>query len=241
MFPFTKYYEYWKRIWDDIINRISKRPNNTDLRKLSFWKSLFAIKFSNLLDNDVVIANIDEWSVNYQSGDSYSWWRKGTNKELRALPFKGSISIILWIFSNGAYFWSAIQRTVNSSVFCQFLKMVEDWTTKTRIFEGKMIITILDNWPSHRARATVKVMKKSTLNYLFLPSYSPQLAPVELSFNTFKKRLIRDWKRDLTNLRDIGAFDKVRAAISKFTSEEIKKYYSIFYEKVKFYLDNSIR
>ena len=145
LLPFIKYYEYLKRIWDDLINKISKRPNNTDLRKLSFWRSLFAIKFSNLFDNDVVITNIDEWFVNYQSEDSYSWWRKGANKKLRALPIKWSYSIIHWIFSNGAYFWSAIQMTVNSSVFCQFLKMVADGSTKTRIFYGKMINTILDN------------------------------------------------------------------------------------------------
>ena len=188
----------------------------------------------------MVIANIDEWSVNYQWGDSYSWWRKGSNIELRALPFKGSISIVLWIFSNGTYFWSAIQKTVNSSIFCQFLKMIEDWTTKNSIFDGKTIIAMLDNWPSHRAQATNKIMKASKLNYLFLPSYSPQLAPVELWFNTFKRRLTREWKWGLTNLKDIGAFDKVRAAISLFTSEEIKKYFSIFYEQVKFYLDNSI-
>ena len=166
--------------------------------------------------------------------------RKCTNIELRSLPFKGSISIILWIFSNGAYFWSKIKRTVNSLIFCQYLEMIEDWTTTNSIFEGKTIIAMLDNWPSHRANATGQIMKKSKLNYLFLPSYNPQLAPVELSFNTFKKRLIKECKWSLTNLNDIAAFDRIRVAFSAFTSEEIKKYFSIFYEQIKLYLDNSI-
>ena len=204
-------------------------------------RSLFSIKFARLLENNMIIGNIDECWVNYKSGDSYSWGRRGSNIELNTLPFKGSISIILCIFSNGAYFWSILQNTVNSPIFFQYMTIVEDWISKTPIFQDKKIVLLLDNWQRHRAKRAVIHMKYSKINYLFLPSYSPQLAPVELSFNTFKRRLYDDWRFNQTNLTEVAAFDKIRASISRFTCEEIKKYFSAFFEQVKFYLNNSIQ
>ena len=237
---FIKYIEYWSWACVTLTNKVSKRPNNVDLAKLSLSRSLFAIKFTKLLEEDMIIANVDEWLVNYKSGDGYSWWKRGTSVELKSLPFKGSISIIFWIFSNGAYFWSIIQRTVNSSIFCQYLKMVSDWISRKVIFESKRIILILDNWSSHRAKSTKQVMNASKLNYLFLPSYSPQLAPVELSFNSFKGRLSKQWRGTVTDLNDIGAFEKIGISVNLFTKEEIRRYFVIFFEQLKFNFCNSI-
>ena len=117
-----KYPTFWRKTWIIRINKVSKRPNNIDLGKLSLVRSLFVIKLTKLLEDDIIIGNVDEWLVNYKSGDCYSWWKRGAGVELRTLPFKGSISVILWIFSNGTYFWSIIQNTVNSLIFCQYLK-----------------------------------------------------------------------------------------------------------------------
>ena len=208
--------------------------------RISLSRNLFAIKFTKMLENDIVIANIDEWIVNYKSGDSYSWGKRGISTELKSLPFEGSMSILLWIFSTGAYFWSIIQSRVNSSIFSQYLKMMSDWINNKKVFEERRIVYILDNCPSHRANATKQVMKALNLNYLFLSSYSPQLAPVELSFNTFKQRLNSEWKGTITNLNNIESFEKIGKAIKLFAGEEIRKYFSIFLRQLKFYLHNSI-
>ena len=220
---------------------MSKRPSNIDFEKLSLTRSLFSIKFAKLLENSMIIGNVDEWWVNYKSGDSYSWCKRGSNIELKTLPFKGSISIILCIFSNGAYFWSMVQNTVNSSIFYQYMIIIEDWISRTPTFRDKKIVFLLDNWPSHRSKLTALHIKESKMSYLFLPSYSPQLAPVELSFNTFKKRLYDSWRSTQTNLNEVGAFDKIRISISQFTGEEIRKYFSSFFKQAKFYLNNSIQ
>ena len=144
-----KYTTYWSWAWVILTNKAKKRLNGVDLAKLSLSRSLFAIKFTKLLEEDMIVANVDEWLVNYKSGDWYSWWKRGTSVELKFLPFKGLISIIFWIFSNGAYFWSIIQNTVNSSIFCQYLKMINDLIDRQAIFESKRIVLILDNWSSH--------------------------------------------------------------------------------------------
>ena len=189
----------------------------------------------------MIIGNVDEWWVNYKSGDSYSWCRWGSSIELKTLPFKGSISIIFCIFSNGLYFWSIIQNTVNSSIFYQYMIIIEDWNKKTSIFRDKKVVILLDNLPNHRAKLAAKHIKVSKMNYLYLPSYSPQLAPVELSFNTSKKWFKKSWRSTLTNLNEVDAFDKIRTLFSQFNWEKIRKYFSSFFKQVKFYLNNSFQ
>ena len=117
-----KYTTYWSWAWVTLTNKAKKKLNGVDLAKLSLSRSLFAIKFTKLLEEDMIVANVDEWLVYFKSGDWYSWWKRGKSVELKLLPFNGLISIIFRIFSNGAYFWSIIQNTVNSSIFCQYLK-----------------------------------------------------------------------------------------------------------------------
>ena len=83
-------------------------------------------------------------------------------------------------------------------------------------------------------------MRTSKSEYLFLPGYSPQLAPVELAFNTFKKRLNRECRNKSISLKSIEAFKTVNSALSPFTRDEIKSYFSNLYAEVKNYLDSSI-
>ena len=193
--------------------------------RISLSRNLFVIKFTKMLENDIVIANIVDWIVNYKSGDSYSWGKRGISAELKSLLFKGSMSILLWIFSTGAYYWSIIQSSVNSSIFSQYLKMMSDWINNKKVFEERRIVYILDNYPSHRANETKQVMKVLNLYYLFFPSYSLQLAPVELCFNTFKQRLNSEWKGTIMNLNNIESFEKIGKTIKFFAGEKIRKYF----------------
>ena len=54
-------------------------------------------------------------------------------------------------------------------------------------------------------------MRTSKFEYLFLHGYSPQLAPVELAFNTFKKRLNKECRNKSINLKSIEAFKTVNS------------------------------
>ena len=47
---------------------INKR-SNINIGKLSLMRSMFVIKFTKLLENDLIVDNVDEWLVNYKSGD----------------------------------------------------------------------------------------------------------------------------------------------------------------------------
>ena len=84
-----KYTTYWSWARITLTNKTNKRPNGVDLVKLSLSRNLFAIKFTKLLEEDMIVANVDEWLVNYKSEDLYLWRKRGTSVELKSLPFIG--------------------------------------------------------------------------------------------------------------------------------------------------------
>ena len=127
-------------------------------------------------------------------GRLYSWVPKGSDAELKTLPFVGSKSMILWILSNGYYFWSIIEGNINQNIFCQFIQHLEKFLINQKFGESKKIIFLIDNWTSHRGRKAQLAMKNSTQKYIFLPRYSPQLAPVELAFNCIKSTICKIWE-----------------------------------------------
>ena len=117
----------------------------------------------------MVLASVDEWTITYKNGLSYSWGRKGQELELNTLPYQGSISLILWILSNGLYFWTIIQNYVNSDIFTQFLSYFEVWMSKQATILGKRVLWLLDNCSSHRSKDALLIMKNSNIDYLFIP------------------------------------------------------------------------
>ena len=99
------------------INKISSRTIKHDLKKLLSWRVLFWIKFIKLFDDNVIIANIDECDLNHKIGRLYSWVPKGSEAELKTLPFVDSKSMILWMLSNDYYFWSIVESNINKASF----------------------------------------------------------------------------------------------------------------------------
>ena len=118
--------------------------------------------------------------------------------------------------------------------------MIKNWIEYTPVFNERNIMFMLDNLPNHLAKLTTKHMQTSKFKYLFLPGYSPQLSPVELAFNTFKKRLNREsWDKSI-NLNKLEAFKIVNSTLSSLTKNEIKNYFGNLYAEVRNYLDSSL-
>ena len=76
---------------------------------------LFWTKFIKFLDGNVIIENIYEYVLNHKIGKLYSLISKGSDSDLKTLLFVGSKSMILWILSNGYYFWSIVESNINKT------------------------------------------------------------------------------------------------------------------------------
>ena len=80
-------------------------------------------------------------------------------------------------------------------------------------------------------------MKNSNIDYLFILVYSPQLAAVELAFNTLKRRINRSSLGKTIKLRSIEGFDSVYAGIKSFSKNEIASYFTQLYDQISDYLE----
>ena len=123
-----------------------------------------------------------------------------------------------------------------NSVICMYLSICYYFVKRRPISEW---IVTLDNTSLHQAKRSIKTIKKLNINVIFLPPYSPMLAPVELFFrmvkiktrkqfhnqnvwfNDLKGRLeifhvLEEWKKSWINNMWIQFTQKSRHSINRF-------------------------
>ena len=78
-------------------------------------------------------------------------------------------------------------ESITGAVFGQFLRRVH------RAYpEAERITVVVDNWPTHEAKAVLKVLAQlPNLELLFLPTYSPWLNPIEKLWDWLKEAVLR--------------------------------------------------
>lgn len=64
---------------------------------------------------------------------------------------------------------------------------------------------ILDNHPVHRSRRVQAFLQRHPIQYVFLPTYSPELNPIEEAWSQFKQFLKRAKARTVDDLLDAMA------------------------------------
>ena len=95
--------------------------------------------------------------------------------------------MITAIVSNGEFLWSIIEDTGNTSKFCDFLRILNYALNYAKLKESSELVIMLDNASIHSSNKTLNAMENLSINWQFLPAYSPSLAPVELFFRIVNK------------------------------------------------------
>ena len=67
----------------------------------------------------------------------------------------------------------------------------------------KSIVVILDNFSSHRAKATIDYANEIEIELVFLPPYSPDLNPIEYIWKSIKKIISKEFIVDLDHMKKI--------------------------------------
>lgn len=102
---------------------------------------------------------------------------------------------------------------MNSELFCEFVQALEGWL-KGRSKNGhRKVIVILDNAQTYKSRKTLEVLRASKYEYLFIPPYSPQLAPIEMFFGHFKKFLKNGNNIKFVEWTSVIGLDKIKDAL----------------------------
>ena len=82
-------------------------------------------------------------------------------------------------------------------------------------------VVILDNLPSHKSEKARQVLKQRGAWFLFLPSYSPDLNPIEMAFSKLKANLRRIGARTIDDLwRAVGSICDL------YSPEECRNYFT---------------
>ena len=213
--------------------RINLRPLNIWLEKLKFWRLLFWIRFSKLINNDTLLINIDEWIISNKTRLNYSWSRRGESCEVQNNNFSGSISIIMAILSTRQWYWLVLQGTVDSDIFSLFITYLNKWLIENNMFGKKDASIILDNWSSHRSKNSKKTMINNKMNIIYLPTYSPQFAPIELVFSILKRNLLIQTKYKWIQLGKVEAFNIIKQGLNWLDRDKINSWFKHFYKEMK--------
>ena len=147
--------------------------------------------FSNKLKKNILIWNIDEWTISRTTKCNYSWSLKGLNKETKNTPFSGSLYLILGVLSNDCWYLLLTNSPIDSIVFYHFVNKISIWIKENQMFNFADTVLTMDNCPSHKSKLTQNILRNLNMQVNFIPVYSLDLAPTELCFTFIKKRL---WK-----------------------------------------------
>ena len=122
--PYHKIREIVKSRFNMTYKRINSRSRCYANKTIFSARCLFSVKFTNTVDENHLIINIDEWSIGRACKANYSWGVKGSNIECQNINSVGSTNLIMAICSNGCWFWMTTRDSIDSKyIFIVFRKI----------------------------------------------------------------------------------------------------------------------
>ena len=220
--------------------KASSRPLKLDTKRQHQLMILFVVLLVELLEGSKWIVNIDESTLSSLTKADYTWGLRGVPAVTKNMRFIGSLNIISAISTTGYSYSTILTETNRSIIFIQFLKQLMKDIKQREGIRAHEILIVMNNSQVHQAKVVVviKYLESWKVRYLFLPQYSPELAPVELYFGIFKQRILRTKAKTL-NLQKVEGINEVADELEKISTETVKKLRKHVHEKYKL-LINSI-
>jgi hypothetical protein len=158
-----------------------RRPPRSVLREQQvFWS-----RFQALIDEGRNIVSIDEAGFLTSDLPARGYGRKGHRLYVvKRHPKRFKVSIITAISRYGDTFSHVVEGNVNGTIFKNFMK-----DTCSRTPSGSVVL--LDNIGFHKSHEVSRLANDAGVEIMFIPPYSPECNPVEISFRFSSHRL--DW------------------------------------------------
>lgn len=123
----------------------------------------------------------DEAGVRSDFHAGTTWAAKGKTPVIQTTGARFSFNVISAVNAQGEFRFMVVKGSVNSKVFCDFIKRL---TTGT----SKKVFLIVDGHPTHKSVAVRELLKtlKKKIELHFLPPYSPELNPDERVWSDLK-------------------------------------------------------
>ena len=216
--------------------KIKSRPSNVNFMKIGSTRRLFAVMFSKVINDNTLVINIDESSINRNLKSKYSWIFKGRSHEAKNVQFSGSLNVIMAIWSNGCWFSLFSNEAINSAKFVLFINNFSKWLIQQSYFGFSDRLILLDNCSIHKSKQTKEALLKTNLKVLYLSPYSPDFVPVEMGFSILKQNIVKEWKNQMLKLNLKDSYQTVVRALKSLKSKTIKQLFLKVYAEIKRYL-----
>ena len=220
--------------------RITSRPLSLDVERQHALKILFAVTLTKRIKNAKLLINVDESTLSKETKIKYTWALKGVSASAKNIKFSKSMNLVTWIWSSGSSYSAITKGTTNSNSFLWFLKHLIEDIKKTENINSDEIMLILDNAPVHQANIILEYINESKMIWVFLPQYSPELAPVETVFAILKQKAWKSANREV-KLESEEGVHLVTDWFQKIGSMVIKKLWERFYAIIRSLLEDAKR
>ena len=141
--------------------------------------ALFTLKVIKFLPKIRMILNVDDTWLTRSLKKEYSWIERGKSKWICNSKFTDSISLMTTISTDGWSLTAAYSKCVNGLAISKYLESLANYLQRNTSWKISEILILLDNWPINHSKIVINQMKRMKINAIFLPSYSPELAPIE--------------------------------------------------------------
>ena len=229
---------YMKNSLSMSFKKAPSRPIQIDTLRIHRLKVLYSIILAKQLDSWEWIVNIDESSFSRLTKQNYTWLLKGIPGSTKNIQFSGSINLISAISTTGVSYSAIAKQTTDPEWFCVFLSKLFAEIKKCEGIDKAMVLLILDNAPWHQSKATFEYLNNERIRHLFLPQYSPDLAPVELFFGKLKGLAKISQNKSINFFKDEG-IDFIATQIKKITKERVRKIWSHLFLRLRYYLEEA--
>ena len=154
--------------------KIKPRQANVNFDKIRSARSLFAVKFAQIVTERTLIINIDEASINRHIKRDYSLIFKEQNKEVKNAFYSVSVSIVMGIWSNEYWIGMLTNESIDTSKFIVFVENLIQWIKNNEYFGYWELLIILYNCAIHKSKYSIQKLNKIKGKVIFLPAYNPR-------------------------------------------------------------------
>ncbi len=175
---------YWLKRNGFSYKKPSLVPGKADIEKQKAWiDEYYKLKYK--LTEDETICFMDGVHPTHNTQLSYGWIKKGVRKEICSNTGRQRINIsgALDVINKKLHYQE--DRMLNAEATISFLKKIENAYP-----EKKKIYMFSDNARYYKNESVQKFIKASKIDLIYLPSYSPNLNPIERLWKWMKERLM---------------------------------------------------
>ena len=155
----------------------------------------------------------------------YAWSKRGKRASRHKFQFRGTkYSILPALSLNGILHLEVVENAVTGAVFRRFLEGLLPLMNKWPLPNSVLIV---DNASIHKVAGIRELVEEHGMRLLFLPAYSPNLNPIELTFSSIKAwlRANRDRVNQEMQSEEGSVYNALWQAVYSVTPEKARGWY----------------